>query len=57
MFTKEELKLIEAALTAYYLQRLEARRRQKAKSDWHNNVIKSIDTLQSKIWNMVNTME
>ena len=58
MFTKEELKIIEAALTAYYLQRLEAKRANgKKQSDWHKNFMKSIDTLQSKIWKMVNAME
>lgn len=56
MFTKEELQLIEAALSEYYLKCAE-RKRADRKSNWHLNTMKKIDDLQGKLWKMVNTME
>lgn len=60
MFTKEELNLIDAALTAYFLQHSEEYDRQKAKGrkkcGWHLSVMDRIGKLQSKIYLLVNSM-
>lgn len=58
MFTKEELKLIDAALTEYWLKHNEDYERQKAKGrrdcDWHLSVLKRCTDLQGRIFNLLN---
>lgn len=60
MFTKEELELIDAALTAYYLKNHEEYDRQVAKGrtkcGWHFSVMNRIDKLQSKIFEIKNSI-
>ena len=54
MFTKEELDLIDSALTEYYLNHQEDYERQKAKGrkncDWHLSVMDRTLRLQAKIF-------
>ena len=61
MFTKEELELIEASLTEYWLRNEEEYERQKAKGRrdcvWHLSVMEKIDKLQSKIYYIKNSMQ
>lgn len=58
MFTKEELELIDAALTEYWLKNNEEYERQMAKGrkkcGWHLSVMGRIDKLQSKIFGIKN---
>lgn len=60
MFTKEELELIDAALTVYYLKNHEEYERQKAKGrkkcGWHLSVMDRIGKLQSEIFVLKNSM-
>lgn len=61
MFTKEELELIDAALTEYYLKHHEEYERQKAKGrkkcGWHLSVMNRIGNLQSKIYVLKSGMQ
>lgn len=52
MFTKDELDLIEAALTEYFLKRNKLRKN----CGWHLSVMDKIATLQSKIYMIKNGM-
>lgn len=58
MFTKDELKLIDASLTEYYMHHHEEYDRQKAKGrkkcDWHLSVMDRTSKLQSKIFELIN---
>ena len=58
MFTEEELNLIDAALTEYYLKHNEEYERQKAKGrtkcNWHLSVMNRTSNLQSKIYRFKN---
>ena len=60
MFTKEELELIDAALTEYWLKNNEEYERQTAKGrkkcGWHLSVMNRIGNLQSKIFMIKNSM-
>ena len=60
MFTKEELELIYAALTEYWLKNNEEYERQMAKGrkkcGWHLSVMDRIGNLQSKIYMLENSM-
>lgn len=60
MFTKDELELIDAALTECFNSHTEAYKRQKAKGrhkcSWHLRVMARISTLQSKIYRIKNSM-
>lgn len=60
MFTKEELDLIDSALTEYWLKHNEEYERQKAKGrkkcGWHLSVLNRISNLQSKIFYIQNSM-
>lgn len=61
MFTKEELELIDTALTEYYLKHSEEYERQKAKGrrkcDWHLSITNKITNLHSKIYMIKNSMQ
>lgn len=61
MFTKEELELIYAALTEYFLKHNEEYRRQmekgRSKCGWHLSVIDKVNKLQSKIYMLKNSMQ
>ena len=60
MFTKDELELINTALTEYYLKHIKEYDTQKAKRrkncDWHLSVMKKTSDLQSKIYILKNSM-
>lgn len=60
MFTKEELELIDAALTEYFNSHTEAYKRQEVKGrhkrSWHIGVMNRISALQSKIYMIKNGM-
>ena len=59
-FTKEELELIDAALTVYYLKNNEEYERQKAKGrkkcNWHLSVMNRCLNLSSKIFYLKNSL-
>lgn len=61
MFTKEELELIEASLTEYWLKNNEEYERKASKGrkncKWHLSVMDRIDNLQSKIYYIKNSMQ
>lgn len=61
MFTKEELDLIDTALTEYWLKNREEYERQMAKGrkkcGWHLPVMNRIDNLQHKIFLLKNDMQ
>jgi len=54
MFNKEELELIDAALTEYFLKHNEEYKRQmekgRSKCGWHLSVMDRVGRLQSKIY-------
>ena len=60
LFTKEELELIDAALTVYYLKNNEEYERQKAKGrkkcNWHLSVMNRCSNLSSKIFYLKNSL-
>lgn len=61
MFTKEELELIDAALTELYLKHNEEHTRQMEKGrkhcNWHLSVMDRIGNLQSKIYYIKNSIQ
>lgn len=61
MFTKEELELIDAALTVYWLKNNEEYERQmekgRKKCGWHLSVMNRINYIQSKIFELKNSMQ
>lgn len=58
MFTKDELDLIDAALTEYFIKHTEEYTRQRDKLrknyGWHLRVMDKISALQSKIYMIKN---
>jgi hypothetical protein len=60
MFTKDELELIHSALTNYWLAHNEEYERQKAKGrkkcGWHLSVMDKVTKLQSKVFELENSM-
>lgn len=60
MFTKDELELIDTALTEYYLKLNDDYHRDQAKgrhsTGWQLSVIGKILALQSKVYNLELTM-
>ena len=60
MFTKDELDLIDAALTEYFIKHTEEYTRQRDKGrkncGWHLRVLDKITALQSKIYMIKNGM-
>lgn len=60
MFTKDELSLLHAALTEYYLKHNSEYEQQKAKSrekcDWHLKVMDKTSKLQSKVFKLETEM-
>ena len=61
MFTKDELILIDSALTEYYLNHHDEYERQKAKGrkkcSWHLSVMDRTSKLQSKIFAIMNGIQ
>jgi hypothetical protein len=60
MFTYEELELMDAALTLYWLHNREEYERQEAKGrkkcGWHLSVMNRIDDLHTKIFMIKNSI-